>query len=294
MRPAIIDKKQELMPRIMKLKEKARWVRKEVLEMCVRTGSGHIASSFSCTDILVALYYGKLLRFKPDNPAWEKRDRFIMSKGHGAIALYPILADLGFFSQDELAKFCRSDGFLGVHPDHNIPGIEVVTGSLGHGLGIAAGLALGAKIDDKNHLIVALLGDGECYEGAVWEAAMFAAHHKLNSLIGIVDRNRLSVTDFTEANLRLDPLEDKWRAFGWDVVTIDGHSFSEILTALAHFRARNSSKPLVILANTVKGKGVSFMENNPLAHTMVPTGEHLEIARRELNSEVTKPLNEEG
>ena len=265
------------------LAEKAGWVRSKVLEMCVNTRSGHIASSFSCTELLVALYYGKIIRYDKTNTSWEKRDRFIMSKGHGAIALYPILADLGFFPVSELDKFCQSNGILGVHPDNNIPGIEIVTGSLGHGLGIAGGLALRAKLDGSDYLTIALLGDGECYEGSIWEAAMFASHHQLSNLTGIIDRNGLTVTDFTERAMKLEPLQDKWQAFGWEAVTIDGHSFDEIFTAFTNARARASSKPLMIIANTVKGKGLSFMENEQMSHTMVPTGEQAEIAMRELN-----------
>lgn len=265
------------------LAEKARLVRLKVLEMCISTRSGHIASSFSCTELLVALYYGKIIRYDTTNPSWEKRDRFIISKGHGAIALYPILADLGFFSVAELDKFCQSDGILGVHPDNNIPGIEIVTGSLGHGLGIAGGLALCAKLDGSDYLAVALLGDGECYEGSIWEAAMFASHHHLNNLIGIIDRNGLTVTDYTESALKLEPLQEKWQAFGWETVTIDGHSFDEIFTVFNNARARSSNKPLMIIANTVKGKGLSFMENEQMSHTMVPAGEQAEIAMKQLN-----------
>ncbi len=256
--------------------------------MCFRTGCGHIVSSFSCTDILVALYYGGTFRFDPSNRHWEGRDRFIMSKGHGAIALYPILADLGFFSLDELSKFCQCGGILGAHPDHVIPGVEVVSGSLGHGLGLAAGLALATKMDKQDRATVVLLGDGECYEGAVWEAAMFAGHHQLNNLTGIVDRNRLSVTDFTENSLRLDPFDEKWRSFGWETTTIDGHSFAEILAVLENLHSRSSSKPLMIIANTVKGKGVSFMQNEPLWHVLVPNAEQVELARRELSRDEDK------
>lgn len=264
------------------LDEKAKWVRKEVLEMCFCANCGHIVSSFSCTDILVALYYGGVLHFDPANPDWKERDRFILSKGHGAIAAYPILADLGFFSQDELPRFCQNDCILGAHPDNLIPGIEVIAGSLGHGLGIASGIALAAKMDKKNYAVIALLGDGECYEGSVWEAAMFAGHHELSNLTGIIDRNGLSVTDFTENSLRLNPLDSKWRSFGWDSISIDGHSFKELLDALQDLRSRRSVKPLMIIANTVKGKGVSFMQNKPLWHTIVPNNEQIEIARGEL------------
>ena len=261
--------------------KKAKYVRKQTLEMCVQ-GGGHLASSLSCADILVALYYGRILRFNPANPNWEDRDRFIISKGHGAIALYPILANLGFFPDDELSRFCQGIGMLGAHPDTNIPGIEVITGSLGHGLGIATGLALAAKIDGKKYRMVALLGDGECYEGSIWEAAMFAGHHELNNLIGIIDRNGLTVTGFTENSLRLNPMDDKWKSFGWEVCTINGHSFHEILTAFKDYRSRSINKPLMIIANTTKAKGISFMENDPMAHTFIPSGEQLEKARAEL------------
>ena len=268
--------------KIPRMKQKANWVRNQVLEMCVGAGCGHIVSSFSATDILVALYYGGSFRFDPANPDWTERDRFIMSKGHGGIALYPILADLGFFPVDELSGFCRGEGMLGAHPDNNVPGIEVISGSLGHGLGIATGLALSAKMDGRDYATVALLGDGECYEGSVWEAAMFAGHHQLNNLTGIVDRNRLSVTDFTENSLRLDPLDNKWESFGWDTVTIDGHSFEQLVAALNNLRSPISTKPLMIIANTVKGMGVSFMQDKPIWHVTVPSGEQLEMARKEL------------
>lgn len=259
------------------LEKKAKWVRQQILEMCARAEVGHVASSLSCVDILVALYYGEILRFDPANPKWEERDRFILSKGHGVIALYPILADLGFFPREELRRLCQPGGILGIHPDENVPGVEMITGSLGHGLGVGAGLALAFKMDEKPNKVVALLGDGECYEGSVWEAAMFAGHHKLN-LVAIIDRNKLSTIDFTENYLGLNPLAAKWAAFGWHVVTTDGHSFNGLLDAFL----LSGEFPLAIIANTTKGKGVSFMENNPIAHTLVPKGEQLEKAKEEL------------
>lgn len=267
---------------IDKLGRKANWVRNQILEMIVSADKGHIGGAFSCTDILVTLYYGGILRFDPNNPNWSERDRFILSKGHSCVALYAILADLGFFSISELNSFCQKGSMLGGHPDRNIPGIEADTGSLGHGLGIASGLALSAKIDKKDFMTVALLGDGECYEGSVWEAAMFAGHHQLNNLVAIVDRNRQCVTDFTEDCVRLEPLDNKWRAFGWDVRTINGHSFEELLDNLKDFRCRKSAQPLAIIANTIKGKGVSFMEGKLQYHHSIPTGEDLKRARQEL------------
>jgi len=269
--------------KIAELQKKAKRVRQEVLEMCARAGEGRVASSFSCTEILVALFYGGILRFDPKHLDWEERDRFILSKSPAAVALYPILSELGFFPSSELDKFCQADGMLGPYGDDGIPGIEAAWGSLGHGLGVGAGLALAGKMDKKKYMTVVLLGDGECYEGSVWEAAMFAGHHELNNLVGIIDRNQLCTIDFTENCLRLNPLESKWQAFGWDVATIDGHSFGEIFTAFKNFRSRRSNKPLMIIANTIKGKELSFLENNPLlAHVLIPSGEELQHAWEEL------------
>lgn len=264
------------------LERKAKWLRKEVLEMCGRAGTGHVSSAFSCIEIMVALYYGGILNYDSANPGWDGRDRFIISKGHSGIAVYPILADLGFFPTSEIDKFAQEGGILGVHASKNIPGMEATTGSLGHGLGLAAGLALAAKMDAKLHMTFVLLGDGECYEGSVWEAAMFASHHHLNNLVAIIDRNMLCTTDFTENLVRLNPLDEKWYAFGWDVITIDGHSFTQILPKIQGVRSRRSSNPTVIIANTIKGKGVSFMENVPLWHAVTPHGEQFEKAREDL------------
>lgn len=264
---------------MVNLQKKAKQVRQEILEMCARAESGHVASSLSCVEILVALYYGRILRFDPANPNWEERDRFILSKGHGVIALYPILADLGFFAKEELQKLCQPGGILGNHADDNVPGIELTTGSLGHGLGIGAGLALAAKMDGKPYKTFVLLSDGECHEGSTWEAAMFAGHHELNNLIAVVDRNNLSAIDFTENYLRLEHLPSKWKAFGWNVTVADGHSFDSLLAA---YESPTFHRPMVIIAKTVKGKGVSFMENDPIAHTLVPRGEQLEKAKGEL------------
>ena len=268
--------------KMIELEKKAKWLRREVLEMCGRAGTGHVSSAFSCIEIMVALYYGGILRFDPQNPDWDERDRFIISKGHSGIAVYPILADLGFFAKEELERFCQANSFLGVHASKDIPGIEATTGSLGHGLGLATGIALAAKMDRKLYMTVVLLGDGECYEGAVWESAMFAAHHQLNNLVAIVDRNKLCTIDFTENFLRLNPLVDKWKAFGWHVISVPGHSIGVIGAALSSSRSRGSSKPVMIIANTTKGKGISFIENVPLWHAVCPIGEDLEKAKEEL------------
>ena len=268
--------------KIYKLRKKANWVRNQVLEMIASARKGHIGGAFSCTDILVTLYYGSVLRFNPSDKDWDKRDRFILSKGHAGAALYAILADLGYFPLSELTNYQREGSLLGGHPDRKIPGIEADTGSLGHGLGIGAGLALSAKMDKKDFMTVVLLGDGECYEGSVWEAAMFAGHHKLITLVGIVDKNGLCVTDFIRDCLDIDPLDGKWRAFGWDVIVVNGHSFEELVSVFGDFRSRKSDKPLMIIARTVKGKGVSFMEGNLNWHHSVPKGEELKTGREEL------------
>jgi len=265
---------------IKELQKKARQARREVLEMCVRVNEGRVASAFSCMEILVALF-NNVLRYDIKNLKWDGRDRFIMSKSPGVVGLYPILSDLGFFPSGELEKFCRLDG-LGPYGD-NIPGVEAVWGALGHGWGVGAGLALAAKLDAKDFLTFVMLGDGECYEGSVWEAMMFAGHHRLDNLVAIVDRNRICTIDFTENAVRLEPFEDKWRDFGWETVTIDGHSFEAILNAFKDCRDRKSGKPLAIIANTIKGKGISLLENNPMGHVIIPTGEQIEQARRDLN-----------
>lgn len=267
---------------IEKLTEKALLVRRQILEMIVSANKGHIGGAFSCTDILVALYYGGILRFNAGNPLWENRDRFLISKGHSGVALFAVLADLGFFPVAELNTFCKNGSMLGGHPDKNIPGIEADTGSLGHGLGIACGFALSAKMDTKDYLSFVLLGDGECYEGSVWEAALFAGHHHLNNLIAIVDRNCLCATDHTESCIVMEPFADKWKAFNWEVRELNGHSFEDLLGAMSNARERDSDRPLAIIANTIKGKGASFMEGNIESHHGVPKGQNLENARKEL------------
>jgi transketolase len=247
-----------------------------MLEMCIKAGTGHVTSSLSCIDILVSLYHGGIMKFDPQNPDWEGRDRFILSKGQASPALYAVLADIGFFDKNELDRFAQKDGKFGVHLQHDVPGVEITSGALGHGLGIAAGMALGAKMNQELYLVYALLGDGECYEGSIWETAMFASHNKLNNLVGIIDRNYLCVTDFTENLIELEPMEDKWLSFGWDVVRVDGHSFESIIDVLNKVRSRRSSKPLVIIADTVKGEGIECISNIPLWHGAAPKGKEIE------------------
>jgi len=271
--------------KIKSLKEKANQVRTQILEMIVSAGKGHIGGSLSCADILVTLYYGGSLRFSRAAKSSVNRDRFILSKGHSAATLYVILADLGYFGDRELKNYLKEGCILRGHPDRKIPGIEVDAGSLGHGLGIGAGIALSAKMDRKDSDVFALLGDGECYEGSVWEAAMFAAHHRLGNLCAIVDSNGLCSTDYIKNCVDLEPLNEKWASFGWDVRIVDGHSFEELLSVFNYFRSRKSDKPFLIIAKTLKGKGISFMEGKPGWHHTVPKGEQIEIARKELKNE---------
>lgn len=264
------------------LKSKAHYIRTLVLNMCGGAGTGHVTSSYSCTELLVALYYGGILRYDAQNPGWKERDRFILSKGQASVLLYPVLADLGFFPLADLGGFCQKDGKIGVHLQHDVPGVEITAGSLGHGFGVATGLALAARLDRKLWMTFALLGDGECYEGSVWEAAMFASYYRLNNLVAIVDRNYICATNFTESSLELEPLDEKWASFGWNVTRIDGHSFEDIFQSLEGVRSRRSSRPTVIIADTIKGKGISFISDDPLWHSRAPQGEELENARREL------------
>lgn len=256
---------------ISELELKAKELRKSVLDMCARAGTGHVTSSFSCVEILVSLYY-QLMRFDPSNPKWRMRDRFILSKGQASPILYAILADLGFFPKEWMDEFCQENGHFGVHLQHDVPGVEITAGSLGHGFGIAAGKALAAKNDKAKHLVFTILGDGECYEGSIWETAMWASHNRLNNLVAFVDRNYISATNFVEDALSIEPFEEKWKAFGWDVVTIDGHNFRQIFKVTEGLRSRQSPKPKMIICRTIKGKGIPFIEDDPAWHARAVVG----------------------
>jgi transketolase len=247
------------------LKQKALWVRQETLKIHKIAPGTRLASSLSDVEIFAVLYYGGILNFDSRNIHWEDRDRFIVSKGHGAISLYPILADLDFFSKEELKKVCKENSFLGSIPD-NIPGFETINGSLGHGLGVACGIALALKRKAINAKVFVLSGDGELFEGAVWEAIMFASHHKLNNLLLIVDNNKISMLDYCKNIIDLEPLEEKFKAFNWKVKTVDGHNIEELYVALKGFKKSTSNQPKVIIANTRKGKGVPQLETDPLCH----------------------------
>lgn len=253
------------------LKEKALQLRREVLEMCSKAGTGHVTSSYSCVEILVALYY----EIMGDD------DKFILSKGQASPILYAILADLGHFPKEWMNTFCQKGGKFGVHLQHDVPGVEITAGSLGHGFGIAVGMALAKQKDMAKGIVYTLLGDGELYEGSMWETAMFASHNRLSNLVAIVDRNSICATNYISAGLDIEPLEDKFMSFGWDVLTIDGHDFDEVLDALK-VRSRRSVNPLVIIAETIKGKGIDFISDDPRWHARCPNGEEIERAREEL------------
>ncbi len=257
-------------------------LRRLILETCIKAKTGHVTSCMSCVEILVALYHGGILRVDPKNPAWDGRDRFILSKGQASPALYAILAEMGFFDAKELEKFAQAGGIFGVHLQHTVPGVETTAGSLGLGFGVAAGLAMAARMDRKNHIVVTLLGDGELYEGSIWETAMFAGHHRLNNLVTIIDRNYLCTTDFTENLIKLEPLDDKWRSFGFAVERINGNDTAQLMDVLSYARSRRSDKPLAIIADTVKGQGIECMSNEPIWHGAAPTGAMVEKARADL------------
>ena len=263
------------------LEDKALWLRRELFEMAMRQKKGHIPSTYSCADLVTALYYGGVLNYKRGEPDYADRDRVIVSKGHAAMVLYPVLADLGYFPADELKRFTEPGGLLGMYADFRIPGIEGVSGSLGHGLGMGAGFALAARQDGQDYRSFVILGDGECYEGSVWESAMFASHHKLDNLVAIVDRNALCILGRTEDLVELGDLEDKWRSFGWNAASIDGHDFDAILDAFGKL-GKSDGRPLAIIANTVKGKGISFMEGRAEWHNRMPSDEQMAQARAEL------------
>ena len=248
------------------LRKKAIWVRKETLKIHKIAPETRIASSLSAVEIFVVLYYGKILNFNAENIYWAGRDRFVISKGHGAISLYPILADLGFFNKEELNNVCKEGTFLGGIPDSIIPGFETINGSLGHGPGVACGMALALKRKKAKENVLVLIGDGELYEGSVWEAIMFAGEHKLDNLILILDNNRICMLDYCKKILDLEPLEEKFKAFKWQVITVDGHNVDQIYNSLITLKDDKNNKPKLLIANTIKGKGVPSLETDSLSH----------------------------
>lgn len=271
------------MPNINELKKKALWVRRETLKIYKITSDIRLASSLSPVEIFVALYYGKILKHNPKNTQWGKRDRFIVSKPHGAVSLYPILADLGFFNKKELKRVGKNGSLLGGIPDPTVPGFETINGALGHGLGVACGIALGLKKKNSDSKVFVLSGDGELYEGAVWEAIMFASQHRLNNLILIIDDNKISMLDYCKNIIDLTPLQEKFQTFKWEVKTVDGHKIEEVYKSLKKLKEKKSNYPKVLIANTVKGKGVPQLENDALCHIRVLKENEIINAIKKLN-----------
>lgn len=279
----------ENMREIEKLEEEAGELRKIIFKTIYHAGGGHLPSSFSITELLTVLYF-KFLNIDPKKPDWENRDRFILSKGHACIALYSVLAKRGFFKKELLFSVCKKGSILGGHPDMlKTPGVDASTGSLGHGFPYGIGVAFSGKLNNKSFKVYSILGDGECQEGSIWEAAIFAAQKKLDNLIAIVDYNKLQAIDFIENVGSLFPFSDKWRAFGWEVREIDGHNIQQIIETFEDVPFKEG-KPNLIIAHTTKGKGISFMENVPIWHYRMPNEEEMRLALRDL--EITeKELN---
>ncbi len=265
------------------LAQRAHDMRVDIVSMIAEAGSGHPGGSLSCVEILTALYFGGVLQYDPTNPTWSCRDRFILAKGHAAPTLYAALAYAGYFPREELMTLRKLGSRLQGHPDSNqVPGVEISTGSLGQGLSIACGVALGLRLNESPQTVFTLLGDGECQEGQVWEAAMFAAHQSLDNLVAVVDRNGLQIDGSLEDVCDPGDLNAKFIAFGWDVSDVDGHDINALIETLSAAKADRSGKPHVIIARTIKGCGVSFMENEVGWHGKAPNAEQLAVALSDL------------
>jgi len=266
---------------VKEMETMARRLRRHIISMTGEAGSGHPGGSLSAVEIVTSLYFN-VLRHNPENPQWPDRDRFILSKGHAAPLLYATLAESGYFSVEELPTLRKLGSCLQGHCDSNATvGVEMTAGSLGQGLSFAVGVALAGRLNSQDYRVYVLLGDGECDEGQVWEAAMAAAHHKLDNLMAIVDNNGLQIDGWNRDVMGLDPFGEKWQAFGWNVIELDGHDITRLLDAFD--RAKSvKGKPTVVIAHTVKGKGVSFMENNVDFHGKAPNAEQVELALKEL------------
>lgn len=268
-------------PEPMDTVEMAHRIRRHAIEMTHRGKSSHVGSILSMTDI-IAVLYGHVLRIDPKNPRRADRDRFILSKGHAGAGVYAALAERSFFSTDKLINHYQNGSTFSGHVSHKgIPGVEFSTGSLGHGLGVGAGMALAAKKQSRNHRVFVVLSDGECDEGSNWEAILFAAHHKLDNLIVGIDYNKIQSLGSVSDTLALEPFADKWKAFGWNTLEVDGHNHVQLIDAYTKASA-NRSAPSVIICHTIKGKGISFMENQVLWHYRTPQGEEYRAAVEEL------------
>lgn len=262
------------------LKDKAKQIRRLIIKMLAQAGSGHPGGSLSAADIITCLYF-KVMRYNPREPNWPERDRFHMSKGHCCPALYAALTEAGYFPLEHLWTLRKLGSLLQGHPDRRTPGVEVASGSLGQGLSVALGMALSCRIDKQNYRVYCLMGDGEIQEGNIWEAAMACAHYKCDQLCAVLDYNGFQIDGCIKEIMNLEPLVDKWRSFGWHTIEIDGHNIKEILNALEEAKTIKG-KPSIIIAHTIKGKGVSFMENVLDFHGRAPTKEEAEKALKEL------------
>jgi transketolase len=268
----------------MKSKELAWKIKRHGIEMTHLSKGSHIGAILSVADI-VAVLYSDILKYDHLNPKDDNRDRVILSKGHAGAAIYAALAECGFFNVEELSTHYADGSRLSGHVSHKgVPGVEFSTGSLGHGLPVGSGMALAAKKDNKNHKVIVILGDGECDEGSIWEAALFANHYKLSNLTVIIDHNKMQSLTFCEDTISKHPFAEKWRAFGWNVIEVDGHNHEELKSALQKNNP-GMIAPTCIIAHTIKGKGISFMENNILWHYRTPQGEEYEAALRELEAD---------
>ena len=266
---------------IAELEAVAKKLRRHIIMMTGKAGSGHPGGSLSAVEIVTALYF-RLLRHNPGEPSWPERDRFILSKGHAAPLLYAALAECGYFPIDELLTLRQLDSRLQGHTDRTVtPGVEMSAGALGQGLSFAIGVALAGRLNSQKYRVYVLLGDGECDEGQVWEGAMAAAHFKVDNLVAIVDNNGLQIDGWNRDVMNLDPFNQKWQAFGWHVIEVDGHDLAQLTDAFNQAKLVKG-QPTVIIAHTIKGKGVSFMENNPDFHGKAPTATEVEIALKEL------------
>ncbi|MEJ2866453.1 transketolase [Actinomycetospora sp. OC33-EN08] len=268
----------------MDLAERARFVRTETVRLTRIAGAGHYSAVFSCAEILAALYHAEL-RLDPARPDWPDRDRFVMSKGHAAIGLYPLLADLGFFDPTELDSYTRLGSAFGDHPDgKRIPGVDFSSGSLGHGLSVCVGMAWAGRHRGSDHRTWCLLGDGELAEGQVWEAAMSASHYGLGNLVAVVDANQLGIDGFVADVMAAEPIEERFAAFGWDTRRVDGHDLDALLATFAALPARGGTRPQLIVADTIKGKGVARMELSPDWHVGNLVGADYDDVMAELNA----------
>lgn len=266
---------------IRELEDFCKKIRRHIIEMITEAKSGHPGGSLSAVETLAVLYL-EVMRHDSKNPQWSERDRFILGKGHACPVLYAVMAECGYTPVDQLKTLRKMGSIYQGHPDRRfIPSLEASTGSLGQGLSVAIGMGLAARMDGNPSRTYVMLGDGEIQEGQIWEAAMFAAFHKLDNIVAIVDYNKIQLDGFVKDIMDLEPLGDKWRSFGWHVVDCDGHDLLAVRKAFAE-AAATKGKPTVLLANTIKGKGVSFMENNPKFHGMAPTKDECEKALKEL------------